>query len=303
MKVSLCIPVYEDDKALRRSLTQLLKQTYTNWEAIITDDSKSDAIKNLVSEFNDSRISYLRNSFNLGSPENWNESIRHASGELIKIIHNDDWLAENNAIESFVKVFQDNPEIDIVFCQAYKDNGFRQSIYKAEKKTIAKIMKDPSLLLYQNEIGPPSVLMYKRSFTDLEYDRKTKWYVDVIFYMQFLKKRGCKMYYLQQPLIGVTEQSSFQITNKTPAAEKFREAVYTFKTYTNLKAEYKRLIFKITFIELLREFKIASLDEFDFTKEEKEMLSPLVKMSKIKVPHYIYSGLRRLLVKYIPVHQ
>src|ERR1044072_4054338 len=93
--ISICIPAYKNVDFLKRLLDSIAIQTYSNYEIIICDDSPDES----VAEFIKSRsvlknIRYHRNVSSLGTPENWNECIRRANGEWIKIMHDDDWFAE-----------------------------------------------------------------------------------------------------------------------------------------------------------------------------------------------------------------
>ena len=51
-------------------------------------------------------LRYFKNEQPLGTPENWNEAIRNANGAWIKIMHNDDWFATDNALQVFYNKIQ-----------------------------------------------------------------------------------------------------------------------------------------------------------------------------------------------------
>ena len=86
IKVSICIPSYNQVKYLRRTIDSVLSQTYSDYEIIITDDSSTDIVFNLVREYESTgKIQYFKNKTPYGSPENWNEAIRLSKGEFVKI--------------------------------------------------------------------------------------------------------------------------------------------------------------------------------------------------------------------------
>lgn len=71
--MSLCevrIPTYKPPGLLRRSLSSLVEQTYSNWNAIVLDDSLEQEAKNVVNKFNDDRIIYKPNEKNIGRAKN-----------------------------------------------------------------------------------------------------------------------------------------------------------------------------------------------------------------------------------------
>jgi glycosyltransferase involved in cell wall biosynthesis len=106
-KVSICIPAYKQVQFLRVTLESILSQRFTDYEVNITDDSPDDSVEQLVKEFLlDGRIRYSHNPKQLGSPENWNECIRSARGELIKIMHHDDHFTDADSLGRFVDMLQ-----------------------------------------------------------------------------------------------------------------------------------------------------------------------------------------------------
>lgn len=104
MKVSICIPAYKHIDFLRRCLNSILEQRFTDYEVVITDDSPDDSLQKLVEEYSDERIKYFKNKKALGSPLNWNEGIKKANGEYIKILHHDDWFSSPDSLEKYVRL-------------------------------------------------------------------------------------------------------------------------------------------------------------------------------------------------------
>ena len=98
--ISICIPAYKRLHYLERLFRSIEIQTYKNYEVIITDDSADDTVKEFIDNYSAiSNIQYYRNKNILGTPENWNEAIRKANGVWIKLMHDDDWFANENSLE------------------------------------------------------------------------------------------------------------------------------------------------------------------------------------------------------------
>lgn len=53
---SIIIPSYNSALFIRRCLDSLLKQTYSNWEAIVIDNHSTDDTVSIVKSYGDSRI-------------------------------------------------------------------------------------------------------------------------------------------------------------------------------------------------------------------------------------------------------
>jgi glycosyltransferase involved in cell wall biosynthesis len=89
--VSICISTYRQVEFLRQTLHSILAQDYSEYEIVVTDDSPDDCVETVVRSMDfGTRMRFFRNRTRLGAPENWNEAVRRASGEYIKIMHHDD---------------------------------------------------------------------------------------------------------------------------------------------------------------------------------------------------------------------
>lgn len=112
---TIAIPTYEMDevgvKFLAHSFNNIKKQTFTDFEVVISDHSKNDDIKNLCEEYTKIfEINYFKNKNNMGSSSaNLNNAILNAKGQVIKILFQDDFFfdefsLENTALNFDVKV-------------------------------------------------------------------------------------------------------------------------------------------------------------------------------------------------------
>jgi len=111
--VSVCVPTYNRATYLKKAISSVLEQTFKNYELIIVDNASTDETRDVVASFNDARISYYRNTENIGMVRNWNRCIELSCGEYINIFHDDDVMLREN-IESKVRMLQANPGIAYV---------------------------------------------------------------------------------------------------------------------------------------------------------------------------------------------
>lgn len=101
MKISICIPTYNRDVFLKRSLDSLVKQKVfietDYFEIIISDNNSSDFTKeislNFVKKFRN-KVLYFRNRKNV-QDRNFYEALRHSSGDFLKLC-NDTLIYEDN---------------------------------------------------------------------------------------------------------------------------------------------------------------------------------------------------------------
>ena len=201
--ISICIPAYKRTHYLRRLLTSIAQQTFTNFEVIVTDDSGNDNnVAALVKEFDSAfALRYYKNTISRGTPANWNEGISKANGEWIKLIHDDDWLASPTSLQNFADATSHGKKfIFSAYTNHYEDENTTETV----RMTVfwrRNIKKNPSTLLAKNVIGPPSVTMVHQSVKET-YDERLKWRVDTDFYERVLRAENT-FYYTDQPLMNV----------------------------------------------------------------------------------------------------
>ena len=109
MKFSVLIAHYNNARFFKDCLDSLLKQTYTNWEAVILDDASSPDDRYTVQKMiaGDHRFSFYENKKNSGVGITKAKLIELASGDICGFVDPDDAILPN-AIESAVKAFRRN---------------------------------------------------------------------------------------------------------------------------------------------------------------------------------------------------
>jgi glycosyltransferase involved in cell wall biosynthesis len=219
--ISICIPAYKRTDFLKRLLDSIAIQTYKGFEVIVTDDSPDNEVNELVKGYQGKyELHYFRNPKQLGTPENWNEAIRNAKGQWIKLMHDDDWFSNADSLQCFADATKTDPDKAFVF-SAY-ENVFldenRQEPVHVNSFRYKLLKKNPKTLLSSNIIGPPSVTMY-RKMPSLDYDKNLKWLVDIDFYISFLRTE--KTNYVDKILVNVG-MGAEQVTKESfrvPAVE------------------------------------------------------------------------------------
>lgn len=220
--ISICIPTYNSPTTFDRLLKSIFSQTYDNFEVVVSDDSSNQDILHVVEQYHDDRLIYIHNEPSLGTPENWNNAIRHASGEYIKIMHHDDWFEANDALEMMIDAI-DQTGADFVFCQSAGTPPHKPSQDEVEIYMNNRL----PYLLSGNVIGAPSATMYRR--TTLEYDPKIKYFVDVDFYINYLTHHT--IHYIPEELIRIGTTP----VRVTDAIVHDREFIYNEFQYSFLK--------------------------------------------------------------------
>lgn len=94
IQFSILIPSYKKDY-LKEAIESCLKQTYSNFEIIIINDKSPYNLKDIVEQFNSSKIKYYENDSNIGPEKlvnNWNKGLNLCNGDYIICMGDDDRL-------------------------------------------------------------------------------------------------------------------------------------------------------------------------------------------------------------------
>lgn len=128
MKFSIVITTYNRIALLKRAIDSALKQTIP-CEVVVADDASSDQTEDYVRSLSssliqqgDHRLVYHRNPSNLGHSATMNAGVKAASGDWIKPVDDDDYLAlncieeMNKAIETYQTKVNQNSSSQAVIC-------------------------------------------------------------------------------------------------------------------------------------------------------------------------------------------
>jgi glycosyltransferase involved in cell wall biosynthesis len=215
MKISVCIPAYKNADFLRRNLDALTTQTFKDFDVILSDDSPDESVATIAREYNGRlQIIYLKNDPAKGTPANWNFAMQHATGEFLKLMHDDDWFASDTALQEFYDCLVNNPGVDFCFSafnNVHISSGKVEPVY-CSKFHQGLLKKSRYNLFKRNFIGPPSVV-FQRNRGDLTYDENLKWLVDFEGYIRFMSSSS-QFVYLGKNLVNIG-LSAEQVTTST----------------------------------------------------------------------------------------
>lgn len=92
-KISIIVPVYNEEKYIRRCIKQLLNQTYENIEIIFINDGSTDNTKKILEEFLDEIKIKIYHKKNSGVSNTRNVGINIATGDYISFVDSDDEIS------------------------------------------------------------------------------------------------------------------------------------------------------------------------------------------------------------------
>jgi len=125
LKVSVVVPVYNRTFELKRAIDSVLKQTLQEFEIIVVDDCSSLDTKKVVTDFEDSRISYYKLPAKGNGNVCRNLGVFNAKGQYIAMLDSDDeWLPDH--LSKKMICIEEN-RVDGVFGSFILDDGETKS--------------------------------------------------------------------------------------------------------------------------------------------------------------------------------
>jgi glycosyltransferase involved in cell wall biosynthesis len=180
-EVSICIPTYNGEQFIARTIQSVLNQTFTNFEVVISDDGSTDKTLEIIRLFNDPRIVRIHSLPKVGAEANWNNSVTNARAKLIKLVCQDDLLYPECLATEFETMAVNK---DVAFCFSLRDfvtpkgrliKGYRitNSAQKVVTKSqmLRKIVRSGG-----NPIGEPMAVMFRKDV----FERAGKFHGDYV---------------------------------------------------------------------------------------------------------------------------
>lgn len=115
MHVTVLMAVWNESDNICDAIDSIINQTYNNWDLLVIDDCSTDCTQRLLLQYEkqDSRITVIRNSKNLGLARSLNIGLRAAKGDLIARMDGDDTCFPER-LDKQVHFMKHNPRIDVL---------------------------------------------------------------------------------------------------------------------------------------------------------------------------------------------
>lgn len=116
---SVMIPTFNSFQYLQKALESVLLQDMgpeMMQIEVVDNHSTEDDPKAIVDQIGKGRVSFYRQSANLGAIANWNSCIQRSRGRIVHILHGDDEVLPGFYV-SLSSLFEEYPEIGGAFCR------------------------------------------------------------------------------------------------------------------------------------------------------------------------------------------
>ncbi|WP_179004980.1 glycosyltransferase family 2 protein [Winogradskyella forsetii] len=218
MKVSLITATYNSESTINTCMESVLNQTYKNIEYIVIDGVSSDGTLNYIKEKSKAYPQIIFSSAkDTGIYDALNKGIEKATGDIIGLVHSDDFLADNDVIETIVNTFK-NENADGVYGNLHYiafDNTD-----KVIRNWVGKQFR-PKLLTQGWMPAHPTLYLKKDIYEKYgTFNLSYKIAADYDFILRIFKQPQLKFYYLPKTIVkmrvgGASNRSLKNIIQKT----------------------------------------------------------------------------------------
>ena len=124
-KISVVISMYNCAKTIKRAITSIQNQNFTDFEIILVNDLSNDNSLEVVNllEKNDSRIKIFNNQKNMGTLYSRSIGVIFSNGKYIFPLDNDDMLLEKDVFYNIAIETAEKNDFDIVEFRAIQAQG------------------------------------------------------------------------------------------------------------------------------------------------------------------------------------
>ena len=222
MKVSIITITYNSELTLIDTIDSVLNQTYKNIEYIIIDGSSTDSTISIVHSYKDKIAKFVSEKDN-GLYDALNKGIALATGDVIGVLHSDDFYTNHHVIENVVQTFLLN-QSDAVYADLYYVD--KDDVNKIFRKWKSGNYKHGMFL---NGWMPPHPTFFVRRTC---YGKYGSFNLDLVssadyeLMLRFIHKHKIKLSYLPEFIINmrVGGKSNASLSNRIRANKEDRKA-------------------------------------------------------------------------------
>ena len=233
-KISVILPVFNEEMLIERCIDSILKQTYKNLELIIVNDGSTDGTLEKIKNYNDNRIK-IYSQKNQGAGQARNKGLEEATGDFICFVDSDDTI-NKNFLEIMSKLLKEK-QAQIVAC-SYSRNTHK--IYELKKQKAFKYLIELPEKIPMSVCGK---LFRKETIKEIYFD-KSNHFEDIKFAIEAFSKSD-KAVYIEEKLYNYIRRKDSRSSyfksndrmkacfeNKELVSRYFPELVDSFITYS-----------------------------------------------------------------------
>lgn len=159
--ISIITVTYNSARYLEETIKSVIDQDYPNVEHIIVDGGSTDNTINVIKKY-EGKISKWVSEPDEGISDAMNKGIRMSSGDIVGILHSDDFYADPTVLGRVAGVFSNSPHIKALYgIQDYVDPVTGKILLTWGRDS------DPSEIKKRMYIPHPTLFVRRRVYDDI----------------------------------------------------------------------------------------------------------------------------------------
>jgi len=222
LKVSIITVCYNSAETIEGTIQSVISQNYSNMEYIIVDGKSTDATLSIIEKYKD-KITRVISEKDNGIYDALNKALAQVTGDVVAILHADDFYTSNEIIAQVASVFE-KEQVDCVYGDLQYVDRLNTALVK--RNWISRNYKKENFL--KGWMPPhPAFFAKRKCYTDYGFFNTTlKSAADYELMLRFLYKHNSSVAYLPQVLVKmrVGGKSNVSLANRIKANREDKRA-------------------------------------------------------------------------------
>ncbi|MBP7808336.1 MAG: glycosyltransferase [Bacteroidia bacterium] len=219
MKISIITVTYNSASTIEQTIQSVLNQSYTNIEYIIIDGVSTDGTLDILNRYK-SQLHKIVSEKDKGIYDALNKGIDLATGDVIGILHSDDFYMNSNVIENVANSFNQN-QCDALYANLYYVD--KDDTNRIKRKWDSGNYSEGAFL---NGWMPPHPTFFVKKEIYNKYGKFDLQFTSAADYelmLRFIHKNKIKLAYLNEFIVKMRVGGKSNVTVKNRVTANFED--------------------------------------------------------------------------------